>query len=284
MWTWLFGAGLVRTVDNFGTTGEKPSHPELLDFLATRFVEEGWSVKKLVREIVLSRTWQQAVGKADPEDNPLFAHTNRRRLDAEQLRDTLLAVSGKLDLKYGGLNIGGAGDIDANNFSAQNTEYGYVYADTRRSVYTPAFRNKRLELFEVFDFGDINATMGQRNVSTVAPQALYFLNHPFVIEQARAAAEQTMKLSGSDDEKIATAFHRTLGRAPSSRRIGQVPRLPRHRPRGHARPVGGAPPHALRLRGFPLPRMNAARFDRTHRSLRLMLAPMTASRRIHFRG
>ncbi len=221
VWMWLFGAGLVRTVDNFGTTGEKPSHPELLDYLATRFVEEGWSVKKLVREIVLSRTWQQGSQKSevrseksDP-DNRLFAHANRRRLDAEQLRDTLLAVSGKLDLKYGGLNIGGAGDIDANNFSAQNTEYAYVFADTRRSVYTPAFRNKRLELFEVFDFGDINASIGQRNVSTVAPQALYFLNHPFVLEQARAAAEQTMALAGTDEEKIAAAFRRTLGRAPT---------------------------------------------------------------------
>ena len=213
VWTWLFGAGLVRTVDNFGTTGEPPSHPELLDFLAARFVEEGWSVKKLVREIVLSRTWQQAVGRGE---NPLFAHASRRRLDAEQLRDTLLAVSGRLDLKYGGLNIGTAGDIDANSFSAQNTEYSYVYADTRRSVYTPAFRNKRLELFEVFDFGDINTTIGQRHVSTVAPQALYFLNHPFVLEQARAAAEQTMAQSGSEEEKIVSVFRRTLGRAPSA--------------------------------------------------------------------
>jgi hypothetical protein len=218
VWTWLFGAGLVRTVDNFGTTGEKPTHPELLDYLAARFVEEGWSVKKLVREIVLSRTWQQTVGAGD---NPLFAHANRRRLDAEQLRDTLLAVSGQLDLKYGGLNIGGAGDIDANTFSAQNTEYNYVYADTRRSVYTPAFRNKRLELFEVFDFGDINASIGQRNVSTVAPQALYFLNHPFVLEQARAAAEQTMALAGSDEEKIANAFRRTLGRAPTAAELAK---------------------------------------------------------------
>jgi hypothetical protein len=218
VWTWLFGAGLVRTVDNFGTTGEKPSHPELLDYLAARFVEEGWSVKKLVREIVLSRTWQQAVGSGE---NPLFAHANRRRLDAEQLRDTLLAVSGKLDLTYGGLNIGGAGDIDANNFSAQNTEYNYVYADTRRSVYTPAFRNKRLELFEVFDFGDINASVGQRNVSTVAPQALYFLNHPFVVEQARAAAEKTIALPGSDDDRIAAAFRRTLGRAPSAAELAK---------------------------------------------------------------
>jgi hypothetical protein len=218
VWTWLFGAGLVRTVDNFGTTGEKPSHPELIDYLAMRFIAEGWNVKQLIREIVLSQTWQQAVAPpsaADPE-NRLFAHANRRRLDAEQIRDTMLAVSGQLDMKVGGLNIGGAGDIDANNFSAQNTEYAYVFADKRRSVYTPAFRNKRLELFEVFDFGDINQSVGQRVVSTVAPQALYFLNHPFVLEQAKAAAERTLASSGSDDEHLTTAFRTTLGRAPTT--------------------------------------------------------------------
>ena len=216
VWAWLFGSGIVRTVENLGTTGEKPSHPELLDHLALRFTEEGWSLKRLVREIILSRTWQLAVtkpGAADPE-NRLFAHANRRRLDAEQIRDTLLAVSGELKLDYLGSNIAGAGDIDANNFSAQNTEYGYVYADTRRSVYTPAFRNKRLELFEVFDFGDINASIGQRNVSTVAPQALFFLNSQFVIEQARAAAARTLELQ--EAERIDALFRRSLGRTPTS--------------------------------------------------------------------
>jgi hypothetical protein len=217
VWAWLFGEGLVRTVDNFGTTGEKPTHPELLDYLAAQFVEQGWSTKRLVREIVLSRTWQQAVARPstrDPE-NTMFAHANRRRLDADQIRDTLLTVSGQLNLDYLGPNINGAGDINANDFSAQNIEYGYKYEDTRRSVYTPAFRNKRLELFEVFDFADINQPIGKRNVSTVAPQALYLLNHPFVVEQARAAAAQ-LASSGSADERIVHAFQRTLGRSPST--------------------------------------------------------------------
>jgi len=216
VWTWLFGSGIVRTVDNFGTTGEAPSNPELLDHLATRFVEEGWSLKKLVREIVLSRTWQLAVAKspaADPE-NKLFTHANRRRLEAEQIRDTILSVSGELKLDYLGPNIDGAGDIDANNFSAQNIEYGYVYKDTRRSVYTPAFRNKRLELFEAFDFADINAPVGQRNVSTVAPQALFLLNHAFVTEHSRSAAERTLALP--EAERLDSAFRRTLGRAPNA--------------------------------------------------------------------
>jgi len=226
VWAWLFGTGIVRTVDIFGTTGEKPAHPELLDYLAARFVREGWSVKRLIREMVLSRTWQEAVeprrsaqslAAPDPE-NRLFSHANRRRLDAEQLRDTILAVSGQLKLEYLGPNItgAGAGESDANNTSAQNLEYKYVYTDTRRSVYTPAFRNKRLELFEAFDFGDINSSIGQRNVSTVAPQALYLLNHPFVVEQARAAAERTLANSSSNDERIIAVFWRTLGRGPSS--------------------------------------------------------------------
>ena len=215
VWNWLFGAGIVRTVDNFGTTGEKPSNPELLDYLATQFMEEGWSAKRLIREIVLSRTWQLAVAPPDPRDqeNRLFAHASRRRLDAEQIRDTILAVSGQLRLDYLGPNIAGAGDIDPGTTGAQSVEYGYVFKDTRRSVYTPAFRNKRLELFEAFDFGDINSPVGQRNVSTVAPQALFFLNHPFVVDQARAAAERTLALS--ENERLVSAFRRTLGRAPS---------------------------------------------------------------------
>ncbi len=217
VWHWLFGAGLVRTVDNFGTTGEKPSHPELLDHLALRFTAEGWSVKKLIREIMLSRTWQLTVaapGTGDPE-NRLFAHANRRRLDAEQLRDGILAASGTLKLEVGGPNIAQAGDVDPNNFSAQDVEYSYQFTDTRRSVYVPAFRNKRLELFEAFDFGDINASMGQRNVSTVAPQALYFLNHPFVAEQARLAAQRALAEPGDDAARLIVLFRRTLGRAPS---------------------------------------------------------------------
>ncbi|MBI3882523.1 MAG: DUF1553 domain-containing protein [Verrucomicrobia bacterium] len=220
IWHWLFGAGLVRTTDNFGVTGEPPSHPELLDHLAVRFIEQGWSVKKLVREIVLSHAWQISAGGAEPADpdNRLLTHFPRQRLDAEEIRDAMLAVGGKLDLRLGGPNILGAGGtiIDANNSSAQNTEYAYVYADTRRSVYTPAFRAKRLELFEVFDFGNINQPLGQRNVSTVAPQALYLLNSPFVLEQAKFAAEHSLADSKLDDAaRLDRAYRLALGRRPT---------------------------------------------------------------------
>ena len=184
-------------------------------------------MKKLIREIVLSHTWQLAVDDPHPgaalapatvdPDNRLLAHANRRRFDAEELRDTMLSVSGALQLDVDGPNIAGAGEIDPDKTSAQDVEYQYQFNDTRRSVYTPAFRNKRLELFEVFDFGDINAPMGRRTVSTVAPQALYLLNHPFVIAQARLAAEQALASTANDADRLTAAFRTALGRPPTDR-------------------------------------------------------------------
>jgi hypothetical protein len=215
VWHWLFGEGLVRTVDNFGTTGEVPSHPELLDYLAVEFMEHGWSLKWLIREIVSSRTWQLAGGRqpGDP-DNRLLSHANRRRLTAEQLRDTMLSASGELDLRMLGPNILGAGEINANDTSAQNVEYKYEFPDVRRSVYTPAFRAKRLEIFEVFDFGNINAPLGDRTTSNVAPQALYLLNHPWVLARAKAAAQQALNLPADDTARLTQVSRAALGRAP----------------------------------------------------------------------
>ncbi len=222
IWSWLFGAGIVRSVDNLGTTGELPSHPELLDYLAIRLREHDWSIKAMVKEILLARTWQlssevdPSAEKLDP-DNRLLTHYPLRRLDAEQLRDAILAVNGELDLTLYGSNIEGAGAIDANSTGAQQIEYNYVFKDKRRSVYTPAFRVQRHELFELFDFGNVNFTMGQRNVSTVALQALYMLNNPFVIEQSKHAAERLLKEVDDPDERIEAAFRRTLGRLPSGK-------------------------------------------------------------------
>ncbi len=213
IWHALFGAGLVRTVDNFGATGERPSHPELLDYLALRFVQEGWSVKQLIREIMLSRTYQlsstgqTAALAADPE-NRLLGRMNRRRLDAEAIRDAMLAVSGQLDRTLGGPTIR-KGTV---------SEYGYTFDDRRRSVYTPVFRNRLLELFEVFDFADPNLVMGRRNVSTVATQALYLMNNPFVMEQARHAAQAALAVPGLDDTgRVDRAYQVALGRLPTER-------------------------------------------------------------------
>jgi hypothetical protein len=221
VWHWLFGEGLVTTVDNFGVTGERPSNPELLDYLAVSFVEQGWSVKALIKQIMSSRTYQLSTARnpaalaADP-GNRLLWRMNRRRLDAEAIRDTILLVSGELRREIGGPNIAGAKAINANDSSAGNIEYGYKFLDTRRSVYTPAFRNVRLELFEAFDFADINQVMGRRNVSTVAPQALYLMNHPFVMEQARlAAAKNLLAPDLPEAARVDRAYRTALGRLPT---------------------------------------------------------------------
>jgi len=231
VWLWLFGEGLVRTADNFGTTGDAPSHPELLDYLAARFVTEGWSVKILVREIVLSRTYQQSssiydlrstidaaaegshvirksniVNHADPE-NHCLARAHRRRLTAEQLRDAMLAISGQLELEAGGQTY------PANRAS----DFGFVFTAPQRSVYAPVFRNALPEMFEVFDFAPPSMVTGRRNTSTVPTQALFLLNHPFVREQAQTAARRLLTETASGDAaRIDRAYRLTLGRLPSA--------------------------------------------------------------------
>ena len=207
-WHWLFGHGLVRTVDNFGSTGELPSHPELLDHLAVRFVAKGWSPKELVRYIVLSQTYRQssaerADGLAADADNRLLWRNGRQRLPAECLRDAILSISGQLCRDVGGSTIP----------AAINADYDYVDVDTRRSVYMPVLRNALPEFLEVFDFPDPSLVVGSRNVSTVAPQALLLMNHPFVRGQAEAAARRLLAAGLTDDDgRVQHAFRQVLGR------------------------------------------------------------------------
>ncbi len=212
VWHWLTGRGLVRTPDNFGTTGETPTHPELLDFLAGEFVRGGWSTKKLVRAVVLSETYRRSstapaeLVKADPE-NKMWGRSNRKRMEAEQIRDTLLSVSGQLKLDAV------SGPTYAANVAS---DYGYKHGDTRRSVYLPVFRNSLPEVFEVFDFADASVVTGQRNTSTVAPQALFMLNNPLPIEQAKASAARLLGETLTADERITRAYRQTLGRDPTA--------------------------------------------------------------------
>jgi hypothetical protein len=221
VWHWLFGAGIVRTTDNFGSTGEAPSHPELLDYLAVKFMEEGWSLKQLVKEMVMSRTYRQASeGKAanDP-DNRLLSHMNRKRLDAECIRDAMLVASGTMETTFGGPNVGGAGKVDSNDQKIQILEYGFKFDDTRRSVYTAAFRNVRHPLFEVFDFADINQPIGQRTTSTVATQALFLMNNPKVIEQARSAATRVLGEAQDTPARLQLAYRYSLSREPNAKEL-----------------------------------------------------------------
>ena len=212
VWHWLLGNGIVRTPDNFGTTGARPSHPELLDYLALRLIEEKWSLKSLIREIVLSRTYQlgsegsPGLTAADPE-NRFFARAERERLGPEALRDTMLLLSGQLDLRGNGPNYP----------PGTKADYGYLDKSLRRSVYVPVFRNALPEIFELFDFADPSMVTGQRNESTIAPQALFFLNHPFVLEQAGLAAKRILSRAGSDEARLQEFYLAALGRTPTAR-------------------------------------------------------------------
>lgn len=194
-------------MDNFGTTGEKPSHPELLDYLSAQFIREGWSVKKLIKKIVTSQTYQMAsrggaAAELDPE-NRLVGRANRRRLEGECLRDAILAVSGQL--KTGTNGPGWAGNLTA--------DFGYKSSSTRRSIYEPQFRNAPLEMVELFDMADPSVVTGARNASTVAPQALFLLNHPFILEQSSRAAERVISLR--PDQRLEQAYLLALGRPPT---------------------------------------------------------------------
>ena len=206
VWQWLIGEGLVRTVDNFGTRGESPSHPELLDHLAVQFVQQGWSVKKLIRAIALSKTYRLSSARSEqPEDpeNRLLAHMNHRRLDAEALRDTMLSVGGTLKLEMGGATFP----------ASLKTDVGFQFEAPRRSVYVPVFRSSLPELFEVFDFANSSLVTGRRTLSTVAPQALFMMNHPFVRTQAKLAAERLLGDSQpKEEDRIDHAYLRILGR------------------------------------------------------------------------
>ena len=206
VWHWLIGEGLVRTVDNFGTTGESPSHPELLDHLAIQFVQQGWSVKKLIRAIALSKTYRlssmRGEQRKDPE-NRFLAHMNHRRLDAEAIRDTMLSVSGALNLEMGGATFP----------ASLKTDVGFQFEAPRRSVYVPIFRSSLPELFEVFDFANPSLVTGRRDISTVAPQALFMMNHAFVRTQARLTANRLLSNPQlKESHRIDHAYLQVLGR------------------------------------------------------------------------
>ena len=211
LWHHVFGQGLVRTVDNFGQTGETPSHPELLDYLATEFHRTGaWSTKRLVRDLVISRAFQlgsdNSTGSNDPE-NRLFARAHSRALSAENLRDTILQVSGDLNLTIGGLTI--------NKFSAYDN--GYQFGEfRRRAVYAPAFRNARLEMLNLFDAANPNMPQGRRARTTLATQALFLMNSPFVIAQAQAVATKLAHAYETPKKRLTTAYKHILSRRPTS--------------------------------------------------------------------
>jgi hypothetical protein len=230
IWQHHFGRGIVATSDNFGTRGERPSHPELLDYLATQFVAGGWSVKKLHRLIVLSNTYRQssrasdAARQADPE-NRLLSWFPRRRLSAEELRDAVLAISGQLDREPGTSEASDAlwkeaEILDAKRGFAPNrmqADHPFYTDFRKRSVYFPVVRNMLPDVLALFDAADPNNVTAMRNDTTVPSQSLFLLNSRFVREQSQHLARRLLAdEKASDDVRCDRAHRLALGRPASA--------------------------------------------------------------------
>jgi hypothetical protein len=217
IWQRHFGEGIVRTPDNFGKTGERPTHPELLDYLARDFVANEWSVKKMHRAIMLSSVYQMSGSAdvaADPE-NRLLSRFPRRRLDIEEIHDALLAVDGSLDTTMGGTLQTGFG-TDGETSAARLT----MNPDklTRRTVYLPLRRANLPALLNLFDFGDATTPSGKRAATNVAPQALFMMNSEFVEERSKGLAELLLKVE-TPQNRLERAYLRALNRAPAPAEI-----------------------------------------------------------------
>jgi hypothetical protein len=218
IWRWHFGAGIVGTTENFGRLGDRPSHPELLDWLARRFMESGWSTKELHRLMLSSSVYQMAsshpdaeIAEADPE-NQLLWKFRLQRLEAEQIRDSILAVSGRLDNELGGKTVPLRNrQYVFNHTSADHTKYDSL----RRSLYLPVIRNNIYPLFGQFDFPDPTMPTGSRNATVVAPQALLMMNAGLVMDSADHLAKMLISETQDSAGRVVLAYERALGRLPT---------------------------------------------------------------------
>jgi hypothetical protein len=217
VWLHLFGRGLVATADNFGAAGAPPSHPQLLDTLAVDFMADGWSIKRLIRRILLSRaygldsTFEPNNFAVDP-DNELVWRMSKRRLDAEVLRDSLLAAAGRLTSQP---PIGSAVARTGEGLTFFVRLAGLDASDTNRSVYLPVIRDQVLESLALFDFANPSLVTGERAATTGPAQALYFMNSPFVIQQAEAFADRICGLANDDSSRVELAYRIVFARSPT---------------------------------------------------------------------
>lgn len=232
VWRWHFGRGIVSTTDNFGILGAKPSHPELLDWLARGFVENGWSIKDLHRQIMSSAAYQQssypsppASGQPDPQtvdpENRLLWRANMRRLEAEEIRDALLACSGWLDPKVGGKTIPRRNREFVFNHTSKDAT---TYESARRALYLPIIRNHLCDIFEQFDYPDPTTPAGSRNSTVVAPQALIMMNAPVVARCGQELAGLLDKIT-DESERIEAAYQILYARTPSQNELRNATRL-----------------------------------------------------------
>ncbi len=218
VWQHHFGFGLVRTENDFGVRGALPTHPQLLDFLAARLIESGWSIKSLHRLIMHSATYQLssdtdvAAAKRDP-DNRLLSHFTRQRLDAEEIRDSLLWLGGNLDRSVGGPHP--FPPVETWGFT-QHAPFSAVYDTNRRSVYLMTQRIKRHPFLALFDGADTNVSTAHRDMTTVPTQSLFLMNDPFLHTQSSLFAERLVSATSDEQERIASAFRWALARPPDS--------------------------------------------------------------------
>ncbi|MFN0019884.1 MAG: DUF1549 domain-containing protein [Pirellulaceae bacterium] len=217
VWLHLFGRGLVSTPDNFGSAGARPSQPELLDTLAVDFMNDGWSVKRLIRRIVLSRaygldsTHDPRSFEIDP-DNSMVWRMSKRRLEAEVIRDSLLFVGGKLETTP---PIGSPVARMGEGLALFIRVDGLDASDTHRSVYLPVVRDQVPEGLSLFDFADPSLVTGERATTTGPAQALFFMNGPLVQKQADALAERLLAMKVDDAQRVNAAYRLALGRLPT---------------------------------------------------------------------
>ncbi len=219
IWQYHFGRGLVKTPNDFGVRGVPPTHPELLDHLATQFIKSGWSVKGMHRLMMLSATYQQASvagegasGTERTEVVELYASFPRRRLSAEEIRDAILTVSGELDLTPA---LEHPFPTPINWGYSQHGPFSAVYDHNKRSVYLMTQRLKRHPFLSQFDGADPNATTAERLGTTVPTQALFFLNDPFVHTKAEKWAARLQATNPDEVQRIEQAWRRAFGRAPT---------------------------------------------------------------------
>jgi hypothetical protein len=218
VWQWHFGEGLVRTPSNWGLVGEKPTNPELLDYLASTFIKEGWSVKKLHRMIMLSSTYQMSsqVTKEKFETDPanrLMSRVDRRRLDVEEIRDGMLMLDGSIDFTMGGTLQSGFGTDGENDEGRLSIKPDSVM---RRTVYLPLRRSNLPTLLNLFDFGDATTTNEGRSRTNVAPQALFMMNSSFVSTRAKNLAKKLVENDNLDNRRrVEIAYSTVLARKPT---------------------------------------------------------------------
>ena len=221
VWKHLLGAGLVRTVDNFGSTGEAPSHPGLLDHLAIRFQQSGWSLKTTVREIVTSRTYRQAstfdadAHQQDPDVRWLW-RAHKRRLEAEAIRDAMLAVSGEIDLtRPDGSLVGRViGDKPISLIGLDKRLPKDLDGSSHRSVYLPVIRDRLPDVLDLFDFAEPSLVTGDRETTNVPTQALYLMNSPFVQQRAAAFAQRLQQEASDPQQQVRRACRLCFGHPP----------------------------------------------------------------------